>query len=345
MRILFFISPFHITAEELRAGIRYDIMVKQSAEPDYQETEKQPMKKAIALVCVLCILMSIIPVQAESVWTDDAWNQVVHLLHASQPSPVPADRRISISQSQVYLADPTEQRSGWLNVALISTDAPDMRQNFGRSEALLVCRVNLKTGEFRLLSLPEYMTVQLTGLPGDIQLKHVNCFGGPLLAIDTVNRELGLSVNRYCAVNVDAFADIVDRVGGVTLTLNSEEAEALGIGSGKQTLTGMQAVQYLKLRRQWDGALRFKLLLEALMRQMSGNNLISGALALVDTVLHMIDTNLTMDEIVTFAFALLDQQEMKGIESYRLEADAEGHVDEQARQACRDFLSGGASIR
>ena len=343
--ILFFISVFRISAEELRDGVRYDIMVKQSAEPDYQETEKKPMKKAIALVCVLCMLMSILPVQAESAWKGDAWKQVINLLNSSEPSPVPADRRMQISQGQVYLTDPTEQRSGWLNVALISTDAQDMRQNFGRSEALLVCRVNQKTGEFRLLSLPEYMTVHVDGLPAEIQLKHVNCFGGPLLAIDTVNRELGLSINRYCAVNVDAFAGIVDRVGGVTLSLTAEEAEALSMGSGTQTLSGMQAVQYLKLRRQWDGALRFKLLLEALMRQMSGDNLISGALALVDTVLHMIDTNLTMDEIVTFAFALLDQQEMKGIESYRLEADAEGHVDEQTRQACRDFLYGGVNAQ
>ena len=194
------------------------------------------MKKAIALVCVLCMLMSILPVQAESAWNGDAWKQVINLLNSSEPSPVPADRRMQISQGQVYLTDPTEQRSGWLNVALISTDAPDMRQNFGRSEALLVCRVHQKTGEFRLLSLPEYMTVHVDGLPAEIQLRHVNCFGGPLLALDTVNWELGLSVNRYCAINVDAFADIVDRVGGVTLTLTDEEAQALSLGSGTQTL-------------------------------------------------------------------------------------------------------------
>ena len=343
--ILFFISVFRISAEELRDGVRYDIMVKQSAEPDYQETEKKPMKKAIALVCVLCMLMSILPVQAESAWNGDAWKQVINLLNSSEPSPVPADRRMQISQGQVYLTDPTEQRSGWLNVTLISTDAPDMRQNFGRSEALLVCRVNQKTGEFRLLSLPEYMTVHVDGLPAEIQLRHVNCFGGPLLALDTVNWELGLSVNRYCAINVDAFADIVDRVGGVTLTLTDEEAQALSLGSGTQTLSGMQAVAYLKLRRQWDGALRFRILLEALMRQMSSSGLVSGALALVDTLLHMIDTNLTLDEIVTFVFALLDQKEMKGIQSYRLEADAEGQVREQALQACREFLYGGAGAQ
>ncbi len=303
------------------------------------------MKKTIALICTLCILISFIPAQAGAVWDSDAWQQTVSQLQSGAPMPVPEARRIKISQSQVYLADPAEQKSGWLNVALVSTDAQDMRQNFGRSEALLVCRVNQKTGEFRLLSLPEYMTVHVDGLPAEIQLKHVNCFGGPLLVLDTLNRELGMSVSRYCAINVDAFADIVDRVGGVTLTLTDEEAQALSLGSGTQTLSGMQAVAYLKLRRQWDGALRFRILLEALMRQMSSSGMVSGALALVDTLLHMIDTNLTLDEIVTFVFALLDQKEMKGIQSYRLEADAEGQVREQALQACREFLYGGAGAQ
>ena len=102
-------------------------------------------------------------------------------------------------------------------------------------------------------------------------------------------------------------------------------------------------MRYLKLRRQWDGALRFRILLEALLRQMASGGMLNAALTLIDTMLHMIDTNLTMDEIVTFVFALIDQQEMKGIKSYRLEADAEGHVDEAARTACFQFLYGGAA--
>ena len=298
------------------------------------------MKKTVAFLCALSLFFSVFSGQAETAWTADEWSQVVNQLYSDDPSPVPASHRISIKQNQVYLADANEKRSSWLNVALISTDSPDMRENYGRSEALLVCRINQKTGEFRLLSLPEYMKVQLAGFPEEIQLKYANCFGGPLLAIDTVNRELGLSVNRYCAINVNSFAGIVDSLGGVELTLTDSEAEALKLKPGAQTLSGTAAVQYLKLRRQWDGALRFRILLESLLRQMSAHGMISGVLSLVDTMLHMIDTNLTMDEIITFALALLDQQEMKGIESYRLEADAEGHVDDTARQNCRDFLYG-----
>ena len=54
---------------------------------------------------------------------------------------------------------------------------------------------------------------------------------------------------------------------------------------------------------------------------------------------------LAQDEIVTFVFALLDQKEMKGIQTYRLDADAEGHVSEQSLQACREFLYGGAGVQ
>ncbi|MBQ7657156.1 MAG: LCP family protein [Clostridia bacterium] len=301
------------------------------------------MKKAVSMICLLCFLFGILPARAEAGWTSDEWNQVVARLLSFEPDPVPPSRRISLRQSDVYLTDPAEQRPEWLNVALMSTDASDMRRNFGRSEAILVCRVNQKTSEIRLLSLPEYMKAMLPGCPNEIQLKYANCFGGPLLALDTINRELNLSVNRYCAINVDSFAEIIDGLNGVTMTLTDEEAEALGLGAGTQVLSGDDAVRYLKLRRQWDGALRFRLLLEALLRQMAASGMISGALTLVDTMLHMIDTNLTLDEIVAFAFTLLDQQEMRGILSSRLEADAEGHVSEAARQAAHDFLYGGAN--
>ena len=301
------------------------------------------MKRLISMLCVFCLLFRLSPVSAEGAWTEEAWDQVVMALVSTDPMPVPQARRIQLKPGQVYLADPKEQRTGWMNVALISSDSPDIRQNFGRSEALLVCRLNPETGAFYLLSLPEYMKVPLAGCPDEVQLKHVNCFGGPLLVLDTVNREVGLSVNRYCAINVDSFAGIIDTFGGVSVPLTESEAEALGIDSGEQTLTGEQAVMYLKLRRQWDGTAHFRILLEAMLRKMSSDDMVSAALTLVDALLQMIDTNLTLDEIVTFAFSLMDRQEMKGISSYRLEADEAGHVDDAARQACRDFLYGGAS--
>ena len=301
------------------------------------------MKKLISIICLFCLLFNLTPAWAEEAWTAEAWDQLVMALVSTEPMPVPESRRIQMKLNQVYLADPNEQRTGWLNIALISSDAPDMNQNFGRSEALLVCRLNPETGAFYLLSLPEYMKVALTGCPEEVQLKYVNCFGGPLLVLDAVNRAVGLSVNRYCAVNVDSFAGIIDTFGGVKITLTESEAEALGISQGEQTLTGEQAVLYLKLRRQWDGTAHFRILLEAMLRKMSSDGMLSAALTLVDSLLHMIDTNLTLDEIVTFAFSLMDQQEMKGIASYRLEADAEGHVEDAALQACLDFLYGGTS--
>lgn len=303
------------------------------------------MKKIIALCCAFCLLFTATIASAESSWPAEEWEGVKARMLSGEALDIPAQYRTAIKQKDLYLYDASEKKSSWLNVALISTDAQDMRQNFGRSEAILICRINQKTGAFYLLSLPEYMNVSVPGCPEKVQLRFANCFGGPLLALDTINRELSLSVNRYCAINVDAFADVIDNVGGVTLTLNGEEAEALSLEKGTRTLNGAEAVAYLKLRRQWDGAERFRLLMEAMLRKMAARGVINGALSLVDAMLYMIDTNMTMDEIVSLAFALLEQQEIHSILSYRLEADAEGNMDEAARQACRDFLYGGTAAQ
>ena len=96
----------------------------------------------------------------------------------------------------------------------------------------------------------------------DEDTDHDTCPDRHADAIDTVNRELGLSVNRYCAINVDSFSGIIDSLGGVSITLTDDEAEALALEKGTQMLSGTDAVRYLKLRRQWDGALRFRILLE-----------------------------------------------------------------------------------
>ncbi|MBR3017444.1 MAG: LCP family protein [Clostridia bacterium] len=303
------------------------------------------MKKLISIMCVICLLINLTPVWAEETWSAEAWDQIVAALVSEDAVPVPESRRIQIKSSQVYLADPNKQGLGWMNIALISTDSPDIRHNFGRSEAVLVFRVNPLTGDFFLLSLPEYMKVSVAWCPYEMQLKYVNCFGGPLLAIDTINREFGLSVNRYCAINVNSFASIIDTFGGVPITLTEGEAEALGLDQGLQTLTGDQAVRYLKIQREWDEATHFRNLLESLLKQMTTGGLLGAALTMIDALLSMIDTNMTLDEIVAFAFSLVGQQELKEIAAYRVETNADGYVDEAAKQACRQFLYGGAAAK
>ena len=83
-------------------------------------------------------------------WTQEEWENVIMALASDDEEPVPESRRVSFRSGWLPSAE-----KGFINLLLISSDAPDIDRNFGRADAILVCRTNLWTGETRLLSLPE----------------------------------------------------------------------------------------------------------------------------------------------------------------------------------------------
>ena len=290
------------------------------------------MKKWMALLCVLCCLGGACRAEGTE-WKQEDWTAVTAALASDTPNPVPEERRITVRPGELF-AGKTED--GWANILLLSTDAPDRKRNFGRSDALMVCRVNLNSGDVFLLSLPEDALVTLPGFPQDMALRYVNCFGGPMLTVKTVNEALGLRLNRYCAVNMDAFMEIVDALGGVTMDLTEGEGQALGLTAGPHRLDGAQALRYVKLRRQGDGAKRARALLEAVARQAVSGGSLNHALHLIDLLLPAMDTNLTTDDLVNLAFALFGQETPGRLESRGLMPGEVGKLDDRA--AAREFL-------
>lgn len=297
------------------------------------------MKRFAALLCALLVCFGCAFARGETAWTAEEWARVVFLLNEREP--VPEEYRIRFNKKDLYLANPREKDEGWVNMLLLSTDAPDVRQNFGRAEAMLICRVNRKTGEVRMISLPEYALVPLPGMPEALPMKFAESFGGPLLALDTVNRALGLSLNRYGAVNINSFAKIVDAVGGVTMTLTEEEGEAMGLAPGEQRLTGEDVVHYVQFRREWEGGERFRALLEAVLLQAANGNMLNAALTVIDLMLFNLDTNLTIDEIAELIFALFTPGGLKDSSVIQLPTGPENTIDESVREMCRAFLYDG----
>lgn len=291
------------------------------------------MKRALALAVTLLLLSAGLG-RAESAWTADSWAAVRSALAGDAPDPVPAGLRIAADVP----AAPENEEQGF-TVLLMSTDAADMAHNFGRTDLLLLCRVELAGGDIRLLSLPEEALVSLPGLPGPVMLRHVNCFGGPPLLLQTVNAYLNAGASRYCAVNEDAFRLIVDALGGVTLTLTEGEGQAMGLRAGESRLTGDAALRYVRLRRQGDGSVRARKLMEAIAGQLTGPGGSQSIYRLMDLLLPLVDTNLTTKNLVDAAAGLLDRPEGAAFAAASLWAGADGGLDEAVREACRAFFA------
>lgn len=115
------------------------------------------------------------------------------------------------------------QEEGVVNILLIGNDSR-MNGEDGRSDAMILLSISRKTKTIYMTSLLRDMYVDIPGRDGN-RLNAAYSFGGPELLMKTVEQNLGVPVNRYMLVNFEAFANLVDAVGGVDLELTSQEVE------------------------------------------------------------------------------------------------------------------------
>ena len=69
--------------------------------------------------------------------------------------------------------------------------------------------------------------------------------------LSTLNTNLDLDITKYVTIDFDSVINIVDAIGGVTITVTSAEASQIqGInGAGTYNLTGKQALAYGRIRK------------------------------------------------------------------------------------------------
>ena len=112
---------------------------------------------------------------------------------------------------------------GIINILLIGSDSRTGGED-GRSDAMILLSVNHATNQVYMTSLLRDMYVEIPGYKGN-RLNAAYSYGGAELLLDTVEHNLDIDVNRYVLVNFEAFAKLVDAVGGIDLELTKEEIE------------------------------------------------------------------------------------------------------------------------
>lgn len=115
------------------------------------------------------------------------------------------------------------KEDGVINILLIGNDSRENGED-GRSDAMILLSVSNKTKTIQMTSLLRDMYVEIPGHDGN-RLNAAYAYGGAELLMETIEQNLGISVNRYVLVNFEAFANLVDAVGGVDLELTNDEVQ------------------------------------------------------------------------------------------------------------------------
>ena len=85
-----------------------------------------------------------------------------------------------------------------------------------RSDAMMLVRTDPDEHRIALLSIPRDLRVEIPG-SGLNKINAAYAFGGPTLAIRTVQGLTGVPINHVVVVSLPRFRQVIDTLGGVTI--------------------------------------------------------------------------------------------------------------------------------
>ena len=177
----------------------------------------------------------------------------------------------------------------------------------GRSDTLMIVHIDPDESYLSVLSLPRDLRVDIPG-HGKGKLNTAFAFGGPVLAIKTIEQTTGVDINHYLEVDFGAFVDIVDSLGGVYVDVDRRYYnpdyyyEPIDLYPGYRLLDGADALDYVRFRH--DDNLDFgrmerqQRFMTALREQAMGWDLPFKLPGLVSALFSNISTDLDANEIL-----------------------------------------------
>lgn len=227
-----------------------------------------------------------------------------------------------IPQEDIIInAEAEEAGEGFTNVALFGVDSREGDLAEGtRTDCIIVGSLNNKTKEIRMASV--YRDTLLDIKDGELQkCNAAYSFGGPEQAINMLNKNLDLDIQKYVTVDFSVVAEVIDSLGGVEIDVKDEEVQYInefigetGAVAGKevhyveqggvQNLDGVQATTYARIRSTAGGDFtrteRQRLVIEKMVDKLKSSNL-ATINDIIDKVLPSISTNFTTTEILSYA--------------------------------------------
>jgi LCP family protein required for cell wall assembly len=299
---------------------------------------------ALILVTVFGLLVLV----GSSVWLFRTIRSMSSTLEISSPEfgpvaePVPGAAVTVDPNNDNLAAEPppllsTDALKPWsgterVSILLLGIDQRCDEEGPTHTDTIMVLTIDPVGLSASVLSLPRDLWVEIPDVGLD-RINQAHYFGelyeypggGPALAMETVSTVLGIPLDYYATVNFDAFIEVVDLIGGITV----EVPEAIddptypdrcygydpfSIEAGTHRLDGAQALKYARTRATFGGdvdrAGRQQAVMLAARDQVLQLNMLPQLMAqsprLWQTLQDNVRTNMTLDEGLQLALLVQD---------------------------------------
>ena len=259
------------------------------------------IKVALALLLIGGLVVGIMNIDAVKTW---AGKHYFRLRWDVEPENEEAIKQVTT---------PWEGKT--LNVLFIGIDRGSVagEEGYTRSDVMILASVNVDEKKAVLVSFPRDTRVTIPGY-GTEKINAAHSFSGPAGAIEVVEEISGMDINDYAEVDFEAFKNIVDAIGGVTLHLDYAilDPKIGALPKGDVFLNGEDALVLVRSRELPNGDLdridNQKKFLKAVMEKAVALRDLQSLLKILDTTVRYLDTTLDPDTIFTLAEALQGMQ-------------------------------------
>ena len=233
------------------------------------------------------------------------------------------------------------------NILLIGVDGK--KYSGQRADTNIIVSINSRTKTVKLISLMRDMVVTIPGRDWDgdgmddyAKFNAAFASGGFSLHSKMIEQNLRLKLDKYIAVNFDAFPKVIDAMGGTDVKLTGGEAERvpaagskiryggagyvpMGTTDGTYHMDGYQTLQFARLRYYYADSdftrtSNQRKLISQLMDK--AKNMSIGQLnSVLFEALGVVSTNMSQSEFLGFSANALTYRTYKIDTSYRVPED------------------------
>jgi polyisoprenyl-teichoic acid--peptidoglycan teichoic acid transferase len=259
--------------------------------------------RIIVWVIVGLVLAALLAGGASYLWFSSRVGSANHRVSRAAVSALASHPKTTLSP----VPDPPNS----MNILVVGSDKRS-NENGGRSDTMMVVHVDQAANFISILSIPRDLYVEVPG-HGRQKINAAYAYGGPALAVTTVQNLTGIDLNQYLEIDFKTFEDLTNSLGGVYVDVdrryyNADPTwELIKLSPGYQLLNGHDALEYVRFRHDQNmdfGRMdRQQQFLRALREQApSWSNLSLRLPGLVNALFSNITTTLSANDILRLAY-------------------------------------------
>lgn len=229
--------------------------------------------------------------------------------------------------------------NGVFNILLLGVEAMETSEERGRTDTIMIATINTKQKSLKLTSIMRDTYVQIPGYK-DNRINAAYGTGGIKLLKETITQNFNIELDGYVLINFDGFEKLINKLGGVEVTLSKEEAAYLNstnyisdksqrnVKVGKQTLTGNQARGYCRIRYvateengsgDYGRTSRQRTVLNTIFEKYKSKSA-TDLLVILWDILPYVTTDIKQDAIINYATTVVGMGTSE-LETFRIPVD------------------------